>query len=71
MYKIATYTTDSVVEAYEHALLGRFPRARYLVGRDAKFVYLPLQWLPEWLGDWLMRKFDPNCPLPAAVKKTR
>jgi len=60
---------DDVVDAYHHALLGLFPRARYVVGKDAKFIWLPLQWMPEWLGDWILTKFDPNQPLPAALKK--
>jgi len=58
---------DRVVDAYQHALLGVYPRARYVVGFDAKFVWLPLQWMPEWLGDWMFTKLFPNEPLPAAV----
>jgi len=58
-----------VVDAYEHALLGLFPRARYMVGRDAIFLYLPIQWMPEWLGDWVFEKLDTNIPLPAALAK--
>jgi len=60
---------DDVVDAYQHALLGTYPRARYLVGFDAKFIWMPLQYLPEWLGDWLLAKFDPKQPLPAATLK--
>jgi len=58
-----------VVDAYQHALLGCYPRARYLVGFDAKFIWMTLQWMPEWLGDWLATKLDPNQPLPAAALK--
>jgi len=58
---------EMVVDAYEHALLGTFPRARYVVGWDAKLFFLPMQWLPEWLGDWLVELlFKP--PVPAALK---
>jgi len=60
---------DDVVDAYQHALLGTYPRARYLVGFDAKYIWMPLQWMPEWLGDWLLTKLDPNQPLPAAALK--
>ena len=56
-----------VVDAYEHALLGRYPRARYVVGKDAKYLWLLLQWMPEWMSDWMLFKFDPNQPLPAAL----
>jgi len=67
--EIASPRLDDVVDAYQHALLGTYPRARYLVGFDAKFIWMPLQWMPEWLGDWLLTKVDPNQPLPAAVLK--
>ena len=42
-----------VVDAYEQGLLGRFPRARYPVGKDC-LTFLFLGMLPEWLGDWLI-----------------
>ena len=32
-----------------------FPRARYAVGKDAK-IWLTIQALPEWLGDWIFSK---------------
>ena len=37
---------DCVVEAYIHALFAKFPCNRYVVGWDAKLLYLPLSWLP-------------------------
>ena len=58
-----------MVDAYHHALLGRFPRARYMPGKDAKFLWMPLQWMPKWMGDFIIFKFDPKQPLPAAVLK--
>ena len=45
---------DDVVDAYKHALLSRYPRARYVVGKDTKYFVIPVQWLPEWLGDWIL-----------------
>jgi NAD(P)-dependent dehydrogenase (short-subunit alcohol dehydrogenase family) len=66
---MASPRVDDVVDAYQHALLGTFPRARYLVGFDANFIWMPMQWMPEWLGDWLITKFDKKQPLPAAVLK--
>lgn len=59
----------NVVNAYEHALLARFPRVRYLVGKDAKYYYIPLQALPEWLSDWIFYKLESKRPLPAALRK--
>lgn len=43
-----------VVDAYVDAITSKYPRARYLVGYDAKFLYVPLYYLPEWLMDWLI-----------------
>lgn len=37
---------DLVVDAYEHAVLAKFPQNRYPVGNDMKFLYLPMSWLP-------------------------
>lgn len=56
-----------VVDAYEHALLGVYPRARYMVGFDAKYIYNPIALAPEWLGDWILRRIN-DAPLPNAVK---
>jgi retinol dehydrogenase-16 len=67
--KVSSSRITDVVDAYHHALLGRFPRARYVVGYDAKFLWLPVQWLPEWMGDLILSKLDPKQPLPAALKK--
>ena len=46
---------DDVVDAYEHALLAKYPRARYVVGKDAKLLLLVIQQLPEFLSDWIIR----------------
>ena len=43
-----------VLDAYTHALLGRFPRARYLVGKSSGVMML-IQSLPEWIGDRILR----------------
>lgn len=60
---------SDVIDAYEHALLGCFPRARYLIGWDAVYMYMPIQYLPEWLSDWIYELADKNRPLPASVRK--
>ena len=60
---------NDVVDAYEEALLGRYPRARYVVGLDANFLFLPLQALPKWISDWLLEVISPAAPTPAALKK--
>jgi len=68
--KIGSYNFDKVVDAYQHALLGHFPRARYMIGTYAKYVFMPMQWLPEWLGDWANEKLESDSVRPAiAIKK--
>lgn len=44
-----------VVDAYTHAIVSRYPHNRYVVGPDAKYVFIPLSYLPDWLSDWLLR----------------
>ena len=56
-----------VVDAYEHAVLGAFPRGRYLVGNEALFMWL-MYFLPEWLYERLILA-STGLPLPAACKK--
>jgi hypothetical protein len=69
MNKLASDRIMDVVDAYEHALFGLFPRARYLIGLDAKLLWLPLQWLPEWLGDYIQVKANRERPIPDILKK--
>jgi len=52
-----------VVDAYEQGIFGRFPRARYTVGNDCFTFFLPLVYLPEWLGDWLLAHYE-TAPTP-------
>ncbi|KAK6970170.1 retinol dehydrogenase 2-like isoform X1 [Biomphalaria glabrata] len=48
--------TDKVIDAYIQAITAKYPKARYLVGFDAKFIYVPLYHLPEWLMDLIIEK---------------
>ncbi|CAH1252125.1 HSD17B6 [Branchiostoma lanceolatum] len=41
----------AVVDAMEHALCATHPRSRYVVGWDARFMLIPISWLPTDLGD--------------------
>ena len=56
-----------VVDAYEHALMARFPRGRYLVGPHRMLCWL-LFVLPDWLGDKLAN-VDKNKAIPACAKR--
>jgi len=73
-YSIKGYHTEffnripHVVNAVVHALLGKNPQARYLVGNDAKFIHWPITLMPEPMGDWILEKLSPM-PVPAVLKK--
>uniref|UniRef100_A0A914YX94 Uncharacterized protein n=1 Tax=Panagrolaimus superbus TaxID=310955 RepID=A0A914YX94_9BILA len=43
--------TYLVVDAYFHALTSARPRARYSVGNDATFLYIPISFLPASITD--------------------
>ena len=43
-----------VIDAYKHALFAKYPCNRYVVGWDAKFLYLPLSWLPFPILAWIL-----------------
>ena len=43
-----------VVNCYERAVTELFPRPRYTAGPDAKFFFVPMTYLPEWLSDGIM-----------------
>ena len=64
--RISSDKISEVVDAYEHALLGRFPRARYLPGKDAVIFYRGLEKLPEWISD-IALDFIFHIPLPACL----
>ena len=63
---VAKADISQVVDSYIHGLLSVLPRPRYVVGNDAKFIYLGIQALPEWLGDYVLRLMQKNFPKPAA-----
>ncbi|XP_059139615.1 17-beta-hydroxysteroid dehydrogenase type 6-like [Physella acuta] len=46
---------DIVVDDYIHGLTSRYPRTRYSPGLDAKFIYIPLSYLPTRFTDWLLQ----------------
>jgi NAD(P)-dependent dehydrogenase (short-subunit alcohol dehydrogenase family) len=68
-HELAYDRVADVVDAYEHALLGRYPRARYVVGILYQLVFLPLLALPEWLTDWILDVVGVQLPIPAVLKK--
>jgi NAD(P)-dependent dehydrogenase (short-subunit alcohol dehydrogenase family) len=47
---------DKVAKAVEHALTAKRPKARYLVGGDAKQQAIVAKWIPTRLRDWLVKR---------------
>lgn len=66
--KLGSDKITDVVDAYEMGLLGRYPRARYPVGKDCYTFFLPLQAFPECLGDWIVHRLARNRPKPACLQ---
>ena len=51
-----------VTNCMEHALTACHPRSRYSAGWDAKFLYLPMSYMPSFLVDLMVYW---NYPKPA------
>ncbi|XP_063149820.1 retinol dehydrogenase 16-like [Candoia aspera] len=43
-----------VTDCMEHALISLYPHSRYAAGRDVKFFFIPLSYLPTSLSDYIM-----------------
>uniref|UniRef100_A0A0N5AIM4 NAD(P)-binding protein n=1 Tax=Syphacia muris TaxID=451379 RepID=A0A0N5AIM4_9BILA len=56
-----------VVDAYFQALFAKYPRLNYIVGKDAKLIFLPYSYLPTQIQVWIMSQFQKffNTPIPA------
>ena len=66
--KVASPKIDDVVDSYEHAVLGYFPRGRYLAGANAKYMFWPMMLMPEWMSDMVFT-MNPNAPVPKSCQK--
>ncbi|XP_059139689.1 retinol dehydrogenase 7-like isoform X2 [Physella acuta] len=55
MIKLSSPNTHKVIDAYVHGLTSRFPRTRYVVGVDSRFILIPLSYLPTCFTDWLLQ----------------
>ena len=43
-----------VVDAYIHGLLAVHPKKRYTPGNDARYIWIPLSYLPSFISDFVM-----------------
>uniref|UniRef100_A0A914BW40 Uncharacterized protein n=1 Tax=Acrobeloides nanus TaxID=290746 RepID=A0A914BW40_9BILA len=61
--------TELVVDAYFHALTSYFPRARYQVGNDSIFGFIPFSFLPSRWQDWFFKltRLLTKLPFPKSV----
>ena len=69
--KLMSEKIGDVVNAYKHALLAVFPRARYVVGLDARFLWLPLQMLPQWMSDFIFVKINKYRLITKAARQNK
>ncbi|CAD6190511.1 unnamed protein product [Caenorhabditis auriculariae] len=60
---------NPVLDAYTHALLGKYPKTRYWVGWDTILFYIPLATLPTFAQDAFIRFQRRNRPVPEAMKR--
>jgi len=57
-YHLTEWSSDRVelvVDAYYHALTSIWPRKRYAVGWDARFIYVPSSVMPTWGQDLVLQ----------------
>ncbi len=48
---LASSDLSKVTSCMQHALSSRYPRTRYSAGWDAKFLWIPLSYLPTCVAD--------------------
>ncbi|KAM6472849.1 17-beta-hydroxysteroid dehydrogenase type 6-like isoform 2-T4 [Liasis olivaceus] len=49
-----------VTDRMEHALISPYPHSRYAAGREVKFFFIPLSYLPTSLADYIMTYGHPR-----------
>ncbi|XP_015225895.1 PREDICTED: retinol dehydrogenase 3-like [Cyprinodon variegatus] len=49
-----------VVHCMEHAIAAVYPRSRYSPGWDAKFLWLPMSYMPTWIADRFFLQYSPK-----------
>uniref|UniRef100_UPI0037E758A9 retinol dehydrogenase 1 n=1 Tax=Semicossyphus pulcher TaxID=241346 RepID=UPI0037E758A9 len=51
---------SKVTRCMQHALTARFPRTRYSAGWDAKFLWIPLSYMPPFVSDFVVKVLLPS-----------
>ncbi|XP_041662494.1 retinol dehydrogenase 1 [Cheilinus undulatus] len=57
-----------VTRCMQHALTAQFPRIRYSAGWDAKFLWIPLSYMPSFVSDFFVNAL---LPLPKDERKIK
>ncbi|XP_048050576.1 retinol dehydrogenase 1 [Megalobrama amblycephala] len=57
---LASSDLSKVTSCMQHALSARSPRTRYAAGWDAKFLWIPLSYLPTCIADFFMNLLLPS-----------
>ncbi|CAD5116810.1 DgyrCDS5656 [Dimorphilus gyrociliatus] len=52
----ASSNIEEVTNAYEHAIFSKWPKRRYPIGFDCKYIAIPISLLPSWISDYIMIK---------------
>uniref|UniRef100_A0A672YDQ0 Retinol dehydrogenase 1 n=1 Tax=Sphaeramia orbicularis TaxID=375764 RepID=A0A672YDQ0_9TELE len=68
IYNLQKYLSNRLTWCMSHALTARFPRTRYGAGWDAKFLWIPLSYLPSFVSDFITNLL---LPAPKNEKKKK
>ncbi|XP_016414133.1 retinol dehydrogenase 1 [Sinocyclocheilus rhinocerous] len=60
MKTLASSDLSKVTSCMQHALSARYPRTRYSAGWDAKFLWIPLSYLPTCIADIFTNNLMPS-----------
>jgi len=68
--KFGASNPDNVVIDIVHAMIAVHPKPRYVVGFDARYIFVPLSFLPTEIGDKIYR-FIARPPTPEGMRKRK
>lgn len=57
---VADPDTSKVIGAMVSAMTDRYPKTRYVVGGFARFLFVPISYLPTWLADGVLAGMNPT-----------
>ncbi|KAK3605411.1 hypothetical protein CHS0354_007486 [Potamilus streckersoni] len=60
---------EIVAETMEHALFAEYPKLDYYIGIDAKYFFRPLEFLPNFVADYILGWPAPYGELIEELKK--